>query len=213
MNYLDKLKLALKSQDQDETLIDSFMSVESLYYINKDSVEVFSLYDFLEELHISGNASKAYFEYNNFANTLTLKGCRSLELDIVDNQKQIIFSQMKRFLEESFPEMSVMGEVRSIPVDNVIPQLEDLKAKNEHKLETYIRTMIQSMGVDLESYEDQILKLINQHVLGKFNFDIKTASEMSNFDMTKADPNVIKKQISVCIDRLLSGKDLDGLSL
>lgn len=214
MNYLDKLKIALKAKGEDESLIDLFLSIETLSYINKDQVETFSVLEFLEKLHFEGNGSKSTFEYSNFCNTsLSLKGYNSLEEDIQSLSKQVTFSKMKRYLSDDFPECNFLGDVRAMPVDLTKPQLQDMIYKNEKKVETYIRLMVQSLGVDLGSYEDKIVNIINQYVLSKFNFETQLPNQLANFDMNKADPEVIKKQINVCIDKLLAGENLDGFSL
>jgi hypothetical protein len=214
MNYLDKLKIALKSQGQDESLIDSFASIERLSYVNKSNVESFSILEFLENLHFEGKGSKAVFDYSNFCNTsLSLKGCDSIEEDIANEGKQLIFTQMKRYLSDDFPECNVLGDIRAIPVDITMPQLQDMIYKNEKKVETYIRLMVQSLDVDLDAYEDKIVNIINQYVLSKFNFETQLPSQLANFDMNRADPEVIKKQINVCIDKLLAGENLEGFSL
>ena len=214
MNYIDKLKISLKAKGEDESLIDLFLSVETIYYMNKDELLKFSLFSYLEDLHLNRNEAKSVFNYSNFCSTqLSLKGCNTFANDIVNESKQQVFTKMKRYLKDEFPEFNVLGDIRAIPEDIVKYQIEESIERNEKKIESYIRTMIQSLGVELDSYEDNILNIINNYVLNIFDFETKLPSELSSFDMTKADPAIIKKQINICIDKLLKGEDLDGMVL
>lgn len=216
LTYDQKVKLKLKQKGFDESLYDDFLMNSAIEYSNKsdEGIKHFDIRAFFDMLHYDEKQNMAIQEFNVWCSKgLSLKGCLSFEKYVVDNGLQAGFSKLMSALKDDMPEFKMLGDVRAMPADIVKPQIESEIKEKEQKLETYLRTIFQSMGLDLGDLEDKIVGIINKNLLGRFHFDEMTPDELARFDVSRANPEIIKKQISVCIDKLLAGDSLDGVTL
>ena len=128
----------------------------------------------------------------------------TLEKGIEDDHKMAVFSRLKVYLSDSFPEFNFLGDVRALPCDYTKEELLKLIEKKSNNLKTYIYRLLESLNLDLEENHDKVVNAIHQHVEDLLSFDELTSPELSRFSLDKADPEVIKKQITIAVERILT---------
>lgn len=204
-NYEEKIRKEIESQGGDSSLFDTFLAIEKLDYINKESIETFSVWDFILKLKENEDVKKSVFLYSDFCNqNLSYKGCLTLEKGIEDDSKMAVFSRLKMYLSNTFPEFEFLGDIRAIPADFTKVELENEIEKKSNRLKTYIYTLIESMNLELEEYQDKVVNAIHAHVEDLLSFDELTSPELARFSLSNANPEVIKKQITIAVERILT---------
>lgn len=135
---------------------------------------------------------------------LSLKGCLTLETGIENDHKMTIFSKLKFYLSDRFPEFNFLGDVRSLPCDLTKEEILKLIENKSNNLKKYIYNLLESLNLDLEENHDKVIDIIHQHVENLLSLDELTSPELARFSLDKANPEIVKKQIVIAVDRILT---------
>lgn len=194
MTYEEEIKEYLNKKGVDSQLFNSFLEIETVEFINKDSILKFSLWGFIQKLHQKGFEDKSIHELSEYYNNnLSLNGCFSLRNHL--SRKMIIFNRLNRFLNDKFIEFKCLGEMDSQLLDNTIPELNNKIIKHKKTFNIYLNWIFESMNLHKVQDYDVIFNKISNHFFNQFQLEKMTARELTRFNTRNANPDKIKKNI------------------
>jgi hypothetical protein len=183
-----------------QELIQYLQNLDDVSYDNGKVIDNFHLGQILSHYIENELGLRAYQEFNILLNdTLTLKGCNSL-LPLYEEGTFDQYFLLSSKIKEQCKESIIINEFRSL-VELIEIQLNKVVTNKQHKLDNYIESLIKEVIQEDQELSNMIdhekaTIFIQSKVSNILNLEAKTAYELNQLDLYKANKKILLKQIT-----------------
>jgi hypothetical protein len=187
--------------------------IHSIIFVNvqerNEFVDFFSFKELISRYEGASSSGKIYSELNLFLNQLPLYSLDSFLNDFNSKRQELVIightlCDKKHGIGFEYSILNEAGELIELIRDDLIRLIAE---KEEKLIKPFITEQLKKINQESKTITDQNMEKYVNYFFGSvksiFSFNKLSSKEIAQFSLSKADPNIIRKQMLAVIEQTL----------